>query len=493
MLNQMAQTAAVAQNLQDTLAFTIAHNDIEKRVNQMLANKAKTFKMAGFRPGKVPVNMVRDRFFGTCLEDAINFLINQQTKSAVASVTKRLALQPACTIQDSYEYGKDLQLTLSLEYMPTFEVEGYESIKIERLKNEVEQAEIDAIFKNYEKELPVYKDATNGEAITADDLVWIQVAAFDSKTKEFTVNEEAPIVRYAMNGEHELIPGLANAILGSKLNEFVSHNVPGNKKNKDAMFHVKIAKHRIPTDEKQIICELALEKTPEEIEMVRSKLAEDFKKSRDRDLYLYSKRQLLDKLAEQYSFDLPPSLVDMEFKSIWNHLQVELKENGNPEEVTEEEMANMEGDYKKIAERRVRLGLIIAEIARQQKIEITPQEVNYLVQQEARRYSDPHNVITYFRKNRSAVEALVAPYIEDRVVQFILSKDESEPTNIAWSDAVAKFKGVLPGYDEEDEEVAQTETAKKPAKKSAKAKEEKTEGEVEATPKKKAKAKAEAE
>jgi len=324
------------------------------------------------------------------------------------------------------EGNDDLAYELNLDVMPEFEPVDPESLEIERPVADIADSELEEALQNIAEQNQKYEPrgktakARDGDAVVIDYLGKIDGEAFDGGSAE-----DATIVL----GQGRFIPGFEEQLVGVKTNQETELNVsfpedyPAQElAGKEAVFEVKVKEVRAPETpeiDDEFAEGLGLEGLDQLKEMMTSQLEGNYTQaSRAK-----AKRKLLDVLDEKHDFDLPPGMVDQEFNQIWGQVQQEKEAGRLDEEEAAKTDDELKADYRKIAERRVRLGLVLAEIGRAADVQISEQEVQQALIAEARRYpGQEREVVEFFQKNAGAMAQLRAPIYEEKVVDHILSK-----------------------------------------------------------------------
>lgn len=493
----MTQVAAVSNQLTEVFDITVPHADIEARVEQMLLEKAKKAKMPGFRPGKVPANIVRQSYIGECIEKTIHYFIQKSSQQLLSEKQIKPATQPTYDIKE-YAYGNNLELSLTVEKMPTVTLSDYSDIKIEIIECPVSQKTLSEKLKVIYQDVTVYDVAGKNEPVKSGDRLTLTInhSERDKAFKDLFLDNSAIV----LDDQFELHKQLIEALNAHKVGDKFSYDVivptgKGKKQEKkNVLFNIEFIKHEVKCDrvgeESDFFGEHSEEEKKNFLELFEKKLNDE----RNFEIYLYHKRMILDKLAESYKFALPKSYVESEFNSIWAQLQNEISVNN--EEVTAAEQEDLKKEYLEIAERRVRLGILISEIARIEKITLTQELLRELIYKEAmKHYPYVDQVIKFYNSNKQAVQNLAASGIEDLVVKFFIERQSDKTKVVSEDDLIVLFKNVLPGYESEDDEENKGKKTKKTAKKLEKkdqdeAKAESEDGDVKPASEKKSKANA---
>lgn len=415
-----------AGGLNKKYSVIIENEEFEAKVDAKINQLAKNTKLPGFRPGKAPKDMLKQKYRASVLGEALDEAVNDAVNNVVKENKLRLAMQPNVKIE-KFEEGKDVELEINAELMPEIKLGDFSKIAVEKLTADVPEAEIkkalDYIVHSRRETVKV-EDAAYA-AQKGDSVVIDFVGSIDGKEFDGGKGNGYPLEL----GSGAFIPGFEDQLIGAKTGDKVDVKVKfpenyhaKNLAGKDAVFAVEVKAVRQPkaieiNDEfAKSIGEKDLDSLKENI---KKRIAEDYENASKVKL----KRQLLDKLDEAYAFDVPAGLVDAEFKGISEqyehakkHNQLDEHEKNTPEKELMEE-------YKKIASRRVKLGLLLAEAGEEAKITVTPEDINKAVMNEAKKYPGQEKVVLdYYLKNPKAVEALRAPVMEEKLIDYVLTK-----------------------------------------------------------------------
>ena len=423
----MQTVETLNEGLKRAYTLTISAKDIESRVDAELKRVAPTMRMPGFRPGKVPANLVRKMHGPALLQDALNTSIQEGIQSLIAEQQLRPAMQPSVALGEGYEPGKDAELTVELEVLPVVPAPAIDALKLERLTVPVDDAEVDAQLKQFADQQKSWNDADEGHEAVMGDLVTVDFVgktsdgvAFDGGTGEDMAVEL---------GSGRLIPGFEDQLVGIKngedrvLNVTFPEDYPAKElAGQPATFDITVKS--IKTAAESVVDDaLAKNLGLESLEQLRGLLKGQIEQQHNQLTRTHMKRKLLDQLAEGHDFEVPPSMVEAEFSQIWAQLEHEATHEPDPAKALEEMEAERE-DYRKIAERRVRLGLLLSEIGQANGVEVTQQEMSRLIMQAAQQYrgEDQQRFIQYVQQEPMAAAQLRAPLYEDKVVDFLFEK-----------------------------------------------------------------------
>lgn len=424
----MQTVETLNEGLKRAYTLTITAKDIEGKVDAELKRIAPQMKMPGFRPGKVPTNLVRKMHGPALLQDALNTALQEGVQSLIAEQNLRPAMQPQVELVGEYEQGQDATLSVTLEVLPQVPTPAIDALKLERLTVPVADEAIDEQLQKFADQQKRWDDAGDKAAEQGDQVT----VDFVGKTMDGVAFEGGSGEDMAVEiGGGRLIPGFEDQLVGVKAGEEkqISVTFPEDYPAKDlagqpATFDLTIKSVKT-AGEAKVDDEMAKNLGLESLEQLRGLLKGQIEQEHNGLTRTYMKRKLLDQLADGHDFEVPPSMVEAEFSQIWAQLEHEATHEEDPE-AAKAEMEKERDDYKKIAERRVRLGLLLSEIGQANGVEVTAQEMNRLIAQAAQQYGpeDRQRFIQYVKQEPMAAAQLRAPLYEDKVVDFLFGKAE---------------------------------------------------------------------
>lgn len=424
----MQTVETLNEGLKRAYTLTITAKDIEGKVDAELKRIAPQMKMPGFRPGKVPTNLVRKMHGPALLQDALNTALQEGVQSLIAEKNLRPAMQPQVELVGEYEQGQDATLSVTLEVLPQVPTPAIDALKLDRLTVPVADEAVDEQLQKFADQQKRWDDAGDKAAEQGDQVT----VDFVGKTLDGVAFEGGSGEDMAVEiGGGRLIPGFEDQLVGVKAGEEkqISVTFPEDYPAKDlagqpATFDLTIKSVKT-AGEAKIDDEMAKNLGLESLEQLRGLLKGQIEQEHNGLTRTYMKRKLLDQLADGHDFEVPPSMVEAEFSQIWAQLEHEATHEEDPE-AAKAEMEKERDDYKKIAERRVRLGLLLSEIGQANGVEVTAQEMNRLIAQAAQQYGpeDRQRFIQYVQQEPMAAAQLRAPLYEDKVVDFLFGKAE---------------------------------------------------------------------
>lgn len=456
------------EGLKRAYTLTIEAKDIEARIDAEVKKAAPTVRMPGFRPGKVPANLIK-KMHGEALHgDALNNALRESVDTLIRDKALRPALQPKIDLAEGYEQGKDAQLTVELEVLPDITAPSIEGLELEKLVVAISDDQVTDQLNTLAANQKSYKDAAKtkkaaeGDQLTIDFVGRVDGVEFDGGKAE-----GAALVL----GSGQFIPGFEDQLTGIKTGEmrtikvtFPADYPAAHLAGKEAEFDVTAQAVKVESEtvvDEDFAKSLGLEGLDKLKELMKAQLEQESAGLTRTQM----KRQLLDKLAADHDFPVPPTMVEAEFEQIWEQLKAEIAREENPEAGLAEIEAEKD-DYRRIAERRVRLGLLLSEIGQVNGVEVSQQEMRMLIQQAAQQYrqEDRQRFVDYVAQDPMAQAQLRAPLYEDKVVDFLFDKAAVTERSVTREELEAAIEA------EEGAAAAPAKAAKKPAAKKAPAK-----------------------
>jgi trigger factor len=416
------------QGLKHSFMLTIPAEDIEARVDQEVKRIAPQIRMPGFRPGKVPANLIRKMHGESLRGDALQNAVQDGVQQLLNEQNIRPALQPQVELNEGYAPGKDAEIKVSVEALPDVGTPSIDDLQLERLTIDPDEGAVDAQLQQLAGQSKRWEDAPKKHAAAIGDLVVMDFAGeVGGKAFEGGTGEDMQ----AELGSGNLIPGFEEQLVGAKVGDarevkvtFPDDYPVDNLKGKDATFAVTVKAVKT-AGETKVDEEFAKSLGITDLEQLRGLIRGQVEQELNGLTRTHMKRQLLDQLAARHDFSVPESMVEAEYQNILAQLRHEASHEADPQAALAEIEAEA-GDYRKIAERRVRLGLLLSEIGNANGVEITEQEMNRLIMQAASQYqgTDRETFIRYIQQEPMAAAQLRAPLYEDKVVDFLFGKAE---------------------------------------------------------------------
>ena len=449
------------EGLRREFKVAVDATEIEDKINYRLEEYAKTVKMPGFRPGKVPVSLLRKRYGDSLRGEVLEQAVNDSSAQTITERGLRPAGQPKIEVK-SFDEGGDLVYTMEFDVIPDIEPCDFSKISLERLVVGVDEKEIDEAIERlagmHKSSEPISSDrkSKSGDIVVINFLGKVDGEAFPGGTAD----------DYQLElGSGSFIPGFEDQVIGAKAGDHIEVKVSFPEEygaaelaGKDAVFDVDVTEIR-ETTPAVIDDELAKKFGKETLKELRDAVNEERQREFQQVARMRLKRALLDELAATHDFEIPESLATEEFDSIWQQYE----QQRDAGELDEEDAAKSEDDHKSdfrdISERRVRLGLLLSEVGRLNDIQIAQDEINQRLFQEAQRYQgQEQQVLEFYRNNPQAMQSLTAPLYEDKVIDFVLELAKVEDRTVSMEELLAE-------PEDTGKKPAKKKAAKKPAKK----------------------------
>ena len=430
----MQVTETLSEGLKRGFTITIPAADLDAKQEARLKEVAAGLKLPGFRPGKVPVSIARQRYADAVRAEVLEQAVSEALSSTLDERGLRPAGQPKVDLVSGQEQGKDLEFKVETEILPEITVPDLSDLSLTRLKAVAGDEAIDKVVADIAKRqrnfevVEEVRPSVKGDVLTIDFVGKRDGVAFDGGTAE-DVNVEL--------GGEGFIPGFAEQIEGMQPGEekVITVTFPENYgaeelAGKEATFDIKVKALKKAVDA-PIDDELAKKLGFETLEQLRDLVRKQVEGEYEQLTRLRIKRDLLDALAAKTNFEAPEGMVDAEFNQIWQRVEADRKAGELDEEDQGKDEETLRADYRKIAERRVRLGLLLAEIGRKNAITVTNDELGRAMRAEAMRYQgQEQQVFEFFQKNPQAVESLRGPIFENKVVDYLIELAKVEDKEV---------------------------------------------------------------
>jgi len=460
----------LSEGLKREYKVVLPKAELDERATTKLAGLKERVNLHGFRPGKVPLPHLKRVYGKAVMGEVIEQAIADANTKIVNDGGFRLAMEPKITfpseqpaaINEVIEGKSDLAYTVALEILPKIELVNFKNIELERPVTPVTDVEVDDAIKRIAEANRSFS-AKDGKAEKGDRVVISFKGKIGGEPFEGGEGEDVPVVL----GSGRLIPGFEDQLIGYGVgqsgtvkvkfpDDYVAERVAG----RDAEFEVTVkaieAPNAIALDD-ALATSLGLESLEKLKQQVRERVShEHFFASRQK-----VKRKLLDELDKLHKFEAPPSLVEQEFQGIWQSIEKDMEKRGvsfKDEDTTEEEARE---EYRQIADRRVRLGLVLAEIGERNKIQVSSDELTRAIHDQARQFPGrEQQILEYYKQNSMAVAEIRSPIFEDKVIDFLLELAQVSEKPVS--------REQLFGEEEEEEEEKTGVKGKRGKKKSAK-------------------------
>ncbi len=420
-------------NLKYEYSITMDAGEIDTKINDRLQEIGKTVKMPGFRPGKVPMNVLKTKYTQAVMGEVLEKAVDEGVRKAINENELRPAMQPKVEVKD-FSAEKGLDCKVEIEVLPEIELMDFSTIKIEKLVATPTDKDVEATMKRIGSTKQDSKPVEKARKSKNGDIVVIDFDGSVDGVKKPGMKADAFHLEL---GSKSFVDNFEDQLVGAKPGDHVTVNVtfPENYGNKElqgakAVFEVDVKEIREKV-EPEFNDEFAKNFGFDSLDKLKEAIKEQMSGEYDKLSRMDMKKKLLDAMDSKHKFDAPKGMIDAEFFAIWEQLKG-CQHPDDPSHHHGEHCNHSDADkgtkkeneeYRTLANRRVKLGLVLAEAGRVNKVEITPQELQQAVIAEARRYPGQEaKVFEFYQKNPHAVESLKAPIYEDKVVDFIISK-----------------------------------------------------------------------
>ncbi len=467
----MQVTETLSDGLKREIKVVVPVADLETQLNERLQDAKGKVRLNGFRPGKVPVTHLRKVYGKSIMAELVNEYINEKPTEILSERGEKSATRPQITMtEDEAEANeilaakKDFEFSMSYEVIPNIEVKEIGSIKLTRPIVDIGEDEVEEQVQRVAESARSY-ETKDGKAESGDRVTMDYVGKIDGEAFEGGADTDANLVL----GSGTFIPGFEDQLIGAKAGDektvtvtFPEDYQATHLAGKEAVFDVTVKEVATPDDltiDDELAKKLGLESAERLREIVREQIESQYGQFTRQKV----KRQILDALDEDYKIETPESLIEVEFNNIWGQITNDLEQAGKTfedEDTTEEEAR---ADYRKLAERRVRLGLVLSEIGEKAEVTVTEDEMQRAVYDQVRQHpGQEQQIMEYLRNTPEAVAQMRAPIFEEKVIDHIISQADVTDKTVSKEELMAD--------DEEDETAAKADAPKKSAKKKAPAK-----------------------
>lgn len=449
----MQVTEIVNDGLSRELEVTIPVTTLNDKLDTYLKDMKSKVRINGFRPGKVPVSHLKRVYGKQAMAEIVNDTLSETIRSTLEEREEKPAMQPDVDLDDavaqkSMSGEQDLTFKLNYEILPSFEVGDFSAIQLERPVAEVSEAETTERIEKMAESARPFEPREEGEAAAAGDQVTIDfVGKVDGEPFEGGTGEDVNLVI----GSGRFIPGFEDQLIGAKVGEepivkvaFPEDYNAAELAGKDAEFATKIKSVAAPGElsiDDEFAKTLGVESLEKLTEIISGQIQDQYSQASRQKV----KRKLLDHLDETYSFELPKKLLTSEFEVIWKQVLEDMKRNDRSFDDEDADEEKSRADYMRIAERRVRLGLLLSEVGERNGVQVSDEETKNALLQQARQFPGQESqVFEYYKSNPQALAALRGPLYEDKVIDFVL--ELAEITDVP----VPKEELLAPDEDETD-------------------------------------------
>jgi trigger factor len=451
----MQVTETTTDGLKREFRVTVPAMDIETRANERLVKMKDQVRINGFRPGKVPVTHLKKVYGRAVMAETIDEMVRETSSQVVTDRGLKLAVEPKITLPEEANEiegviaGKtDLSYTVAVEVVPQIAVGDFKTIKLERPVADVTDEAVDAAVLRLAEQSRTYTARPEGGKAESGDRLTISFkGTINGEPFEGGSGEDVPLIL----GSNSFLPGFEDQLIGIAADEtrtvnvtfpadYSAANLAGQAANFEVAAKAVEAPNPVVVDE-GFATSLGAESLEKLRAAVRERIAQEYAAASRQKV----KRILLDQLDVMHKFDAPPTLVEQEFNNVWNTVINDLKSQNRTfeDEGTTEEKAREE--YRGIADRRVRLGLVLAEIGDKNGIKVSNEEVSRGVVERARQYPGrEREVWDFYQKNSGALASVRAPIFEEKVVDFILELAEVTDKKVTREELFKEDEAELP-------------------------------------------------
>lgn len=420
----MQVTETAAEGLKHDFKIVVPAADIQAHVDNRLKELSHQVRIPGFRPGKVPMSLMKQRYGSSVLGEVLETAVQESADKTLAERSLKPAMQPKIEVT-SFDEGKDLEYTLSVEILPEIAEMDLKAIKLNKPKVAISESEVEEALTRVAESRKVNvvveeaREAVKGDVLEIDFVGSVDGVEFPGGKGE----------GYDLElGSNTFIPGFEDQLIGAKAGDSVTVSVtfPEEYHSKDlagkaAAFAVTVKALKaasLPTIDDEFAKSLGLD----DLEALRNAVKGQIENEYSSVVRNRVKRDLLDALAEKADFPVPAGMVELEFNAIWKQIEDAKKNDRLDEEDKGKSDDELKTEYSALAERRVRLGLLLADLGQKNALQVSQEDINRAVMQEAMRFPGQEQaVFQYFQNNRDALESLRAPLYEDKVIDFILA------------------------------------------------------------------------
>jgi len=419
----MQVTETNADGLMREFKVVIPAKTFQDRIESRLRDRQRSMRLPGFRPGKVPMTLVDKHWRQAVMGEELERTIGDSSAQIVSDRGLRPAGQPKIEIT-TFKDGSDLEYKMAIELMPEIEPIDFSKLELTRTVVDVPESEIDQALTRLANEQAKSEPVSEARPAQKDDVLVIDfLGRVDGK--EFSGGKADG--HHVRLGAGMLIPGFEDQLIGAQVGDkrevkvtFPAKYQRAELAGKDAVFDVEVKELQklVPA---AIDDELAKGLGVENLEALRNKIREQLQVEYGLASRARVKRQLLDKLSERHDFTLPPSMIDAEFDQIWGQIETDRKAGNIDPEDKDKTDDQLREEYRAIAARRVKLGLLLSEVGRRAQVDVKQDEIGRAVMSEARRYpGQERKVVEFYQNNAQALAQLRAPLYEDKVVDYIV-------------------------------------------------------------------------
>ncbi len=439
----MQVTETKSEGLKRQFKIAVAASEIETHITNRLKELARTVEVPGFRLGKAPISVLDKKYGTTVRGEVLQKTIDETSSKVISERDLQPAVPPRIEIT-LFEDGADLEYNMAVELMPVVDPGDLSKIKLRRMTAVVDQAWVDHTLERLAETHKISEKVTTKRRAKNGDIVVIDfIGKIDGK--EFTGGKAEDYVLEL--GSDSFIPGFEDQLVGAKVGDHVIVKVTPSAEHdasvltgNEAVFDVTI-KELQQSKPAPIDDELARKMGKQNLQELKQGLQAELDKRFQEVSHQRLKRTLLDTLADGYDFEIPEGLAERELVSIWKQYEDVRKKNPEDEEVKGKSEDDLNNEFRSIAERRVRLGFLLAEVSRRNNLQVSEQEVKRAIMMEARNQPGrEREIIEHYKNKPEALEKLKAPLLENKVVDFILENASIDEKKVSVEELMSEPK-----------------------------------------------------
>lgn len=433
----MDVTETHSEGLAREFQITVSAAEIDERMTTKLEGMKDTIHLKGFRPGKAPISFLKKTYGKSLRSEIIQEIVNESSTKTLEERELRAAQMPKIDfeseVEDVIEKGTDLAFKLAVELMPEFEPMDFSTLTVSKPVAEASEEDVQESLENMAENQKIYP-AKDGKAEDGDQVKIDFVGSIDGEEFEGGKADDMPLIL----GSGAFIPGFEEQLMGCKADDDITVKVKfpddygvEHLKGKDAEFAVhvnEVGSPEIPEINDELAKKVGLESLDDLKSNIKERIEAEFGRfSREK-----MKRDILDKLDEAHDFELPPGMVQAEFDQVWGQVTQGMEQQGKSFEDEGQSEEDARKEYMEIAERRVRLGLLLGEVGRKNEITVTQDELGRAIGERARQFPGQEEMVyKFYTENQQAIAEIQAPLFEDKVIDFIVELAKVEETKVS--------------------------------------------------------------
>jgi len=419
----MHVTETSSEGLKHEYQVLVPKDEVMEKISARLRELQQTVKINGFRPGKIPMSILRQRFVGSVMGEVLESMVGESSQRALENEGVRPAFQPQIEVK-TFEEGKDLEYVMEVEILPEIKCPKMKGLKFDRLKSEASESDIGLSIERLAEQSRGFSEVKRTRKSKAGEILVIDFHATVGGAPLESAQGKDHNLRL---GSNAFLPGFDEELTGLKAGDEKSVSVvlpdgypEESVRGKEAIFKVEVKKHLQP-DELKIDDELAKNLGLETIAALRDATKKELERGYAEQGRSRLKREILDYFSAQYDFIVPQGMVEREFEGIWKQFEEDMKQNESTWEKLGKSEDEFRAEYGAIATRRIRLALLLSEIGRENEISVNKEELNRAIIDQARRFPGREKeVADYFGSTPEALSSIHAPIFEDKVIDFII-------------------------------------------------------------------------